>query len=435
MNINITRFLEENKEELISNYLEINSIAKAVRKLCVDSKIEYTESFRAVASKIINGESDLENFTTTETNQYESKAVSTLSALKEDGKIMNIDEYCTYYQIPKDQVKTYKLVTHSSKGAYYNIASRDVASIEQLIEGISLEETLTDLVKKITTPEKSQYKPNANLEKDFFDRLVFTDVHINLDPNGDGNPLYGGIYNREEILRRLDCMVQHTLDNQLSDCLYIDELGDYMDGLNGKTTRASGHILPQLTNDKDAFDLGVEFKVNLIKKLLPFYKKIICNNITNDNHSGDFSYFVNTAVKGLVEALYPEQVEYNIINKFFHHYSVNQHTMILTHGKDTKDMKHGMKPVLDSNAKDKIDQYCKHHGLYTGKFIEFSKGDSHQAIFDESTSSDFNYYSYPAFSPPSAWVQTNFGLSRSGFRFYNIHRNKDRKIVHPYYFN
>lgn len=435
MNINITRFLEENKEELITNYLEINSIAKAVRKLCVDSKIEYTESFRAVASKIINGESDLENFTTTETNQYESKAVSTLSALKEDGKIMNIDEYCTYYQIPKDQVKTYKLVTHSSKGAYYNIASRDVASIEELIEGISLEETLTDLVKKITTPEKSQYKPNAKLEKDFFDRLVFTDVHINLDPNGDGNPLYGGIYNREEILRRLDCMVQHTLDNQLSDCLYIDELGDYMDGLNGKTTRASGHTLPQLTNDKDAFDLGVEFKVNLIKKLLPFYKKIICNNITNDNHSGDFSYFVNTAVKGLVEALYPEQVEYNIINKFFHHYSVNQHTMILTHGKDTKDMKHGMKPILDSSAKDKIDQYCKHHGLYTGKFIEFSKGDSHQAIFDESTSSDFNYYSYPAFSPPSAWVQTNFGLSRSGFRFYNIHRDKDRKIVHPYYFN
>jgi hypothetical protein len=173
----------------------------------------------------------------------------------------------------------------------------------------------------------------------------------------------------------------------------------------------------------------------MIKRLLPFYKKIVCNNITNDNHSGDFSYFVNTAVKNLVEALYPEQVEYNVINKFFHHYSVNQHTMVLTHGKDTKDMKHGMKPILDANAKNKIDQYCKHHGLYNGKFIEFSKGDSHQAIFDESTSQDFNYFSYPAFSPPSAWVQTNFGLSRSGFRFYNIHREKDQKITHPYYFN
>jgi len=156
MNINITRFLEENKEELITNYLEINSIAKAVRKLCIDSKIEYTESFRAVASKIINGESDLENFTSTETTQYEGVAVSTLSALKEDGKIMNIDEYCAYYQIPKDQVKTYKLVTHSSKGAYYNIASRDVKDLfniedfkEDLLKSISKISTLPKTVTRV----------------------------------------------------------------------------------------------------------------------------------------------------------------------------------------------------------------------------------------------------------------------------------------------
>lgn len=433
--MNIRQQLEQHQGELIEIFESINSKTKSVKELCLRKGIEYSESIRVIASKLIDEGKGFVNITTTSTNQYEGKAVSTLSALKEDGKIMSIDEYCAYYQIPKEQVKTYKLVTHSSKGAYYNIASRDVSAIEELIEGISFEETLTDIVKNITTPEKSQYKPNSKLEKDFFDRLVFTDVHINLDPNGDGNPLYGGVYNRKEILRRLDCMVQHTIDNQLSDCLYIDELGDYMDGLNGKTTRASGHTLPQLTNDKDAFDLGVEFKVTLIKNLLPFYKKIICNNITNDNHSGDFSYFVNTAVKGLVEALYPEQVEYNIINKFFHHYSVGNHTIIESHGKDMKEMKHGMKPILDAKAKDKIDQYCKHHGLYDGKYIEFSKGDSHQAIFDESTSSDFNYYSYPAFSPPSAWVQTNFGLSKSGFRFYNIHRDKDRKIVHPYYFN
>lgn len=433
--MNIRQQLEAHQEELIKIYETINSKTKSVKELCLRKGIEYSESIRVIASKLIDEGREFENITTTETTQYEGKAVSTLSALKEDGKIMSIDEYCVYYQIPKEQVKTYKLVTHSSKGAYYNIASRDVSAIEDLIEGVSIEDTLLDIITRISTPEKSLYKVNEKLQKDYFDRLVFTDVHINLDPNGDGNPLYGGIYDKEEILIRMETMVQHTIDNQLSDCLYIDELGDYMDGLNGKTTRASGHTLPQLTNDKDAFDLGVEFKVKMIKRLLPFYKKIVCNNITNDNHSGDFSYFVNTAVKNLVEALYPEQVEYNVINKFFHHYSVNQHTMVLTHGKDTKDMKHGMKPILDANAKNKIDQYCKHHGLYNGKFIEFSKGDSHQAIFDESTSQDFNYFSYPAFSPPSAWVQTNFGLSRSGFRFYNIHREKDQKITHPYYFN
>jgi hypothetical protein len=161
MSFNITKFLESNKEELISNYLEINSIAKAVRKLCIDSSIDYTESFRAVASKIINGEADLENYTTTETSQYEGKAVSTLSALKEDGKIMSIDEYCAYYQIPKEQVKTYKLVTHSSKGAYYNIASRDVKDDfsfdtfkEDLLESIAKISTLPRTITRVPDTNK-----------------------------------------------------------------------------------------------------------------------------------------------------------------------------------------------------------------------------------------------------------------------------------------
>jgi hypothetical protein len=438
--MNISQFLQENKKELVNNYLEISSIAKAVRKLCTDNGIEYTESFRAAASKIINGEPtkadhDIDN--ETETNQYKSdSAVSVLSALKQDGTIMDIEEYCANYNIPFEQVKTYKLVTHTGKGAYYNIASRDVAISDLLGDNISAEDVLKDLITKMDLKAApSFYKKDPVLNADFFDRLVFTDVHINLDPNGDGNPMYGGVYDRAEILRRLDEMVAYVRQEQTSETLYIDELGDFMDGYKQATTRNSGHSLPQITNDKEAFDLGVEFKVRLVKNLLPFYKKITCNNVTNDNHSGDFSYFVNMAAKGILETLYPEQVEFNVINKFFFHYTVGCHTIIGSHGKDSKEMKHGMKPVLDASAKDKIDQYCKHHGLYDGNYIEFSKGDSHQAIFDESTSSDFSYYSYPAFSPPSAWVQTNFGLSRSGFRFFNISKFRNQKITHPYYFN
>jgi len=36
---------------------------------------------------------------------------------------MSISEYCKHYNIPEEQVRTFKLVTHSGKGAYYNIAS------------------------------------------------------------------------------------------------------------------------------------------------------------------------------------------------------------------------------------------------------------------------------------------------------------------------
>ena len=60
-----------------------------------------------------------------DTTQYEASSV--LSALKTDGTIMTIDEYCDYYGIPREQARTYKLVTHTSKGAYYNIASNVVS--------------------------------------------------------------------------------------------------------------------------------------------------------------------------------------------------------------------------------------------------------------------------------------------------------------------
>ena len=47
--------------------------------------------------------------------------------------------------------------------------------------------------------------------------------------------------------------------------------------------------------------------------------------------------------------------------------------------------------------------------------VVFKKGDSHQALFDMCASSDFIYNNYPALSPSSNWIQSNFGLGRRGF--------------------
>ena len=102
--------------------------------------------------------------------------------------------------------------------------------------------------------------------------------------------------------------------------------------------------------------------------------------------------------------------------------------------KDIGEQKFGLKPKLDAIQSEKIDQYCKENKLYNGNFIEFSKGDSHQAIYDDTTSNDFQYYNYPAFSLPSNWVKLNFKNSKSGFRFYNFERDNNIKIAFPYWF-
>ncbi len=113
-------------EKALEYYEQEANISEAVRKHCEELGIEYSEKYRNRLSRYLRknvegADVDLENETATETNQYE--AVSSLSALKSDGTIMNIEEYCAHYNIPVEHVRTYKLVTHTGKGAYYNIAS------------------------------------------------------------------------------------------------------------------------------------------------------------------------------------------------------------------------------------------------------------------------------------------------------------------------
>jgi hypothetical protein len=258
--------------------------------------------------------------------------------------------------------------------------------------------------------------------------VVYTDVHLAMNPNPDGYSLYGGKWDEEEVDLRLAKMVNHTLSKQDSNILYLDELGDFMDGWNGQTTRG-GHDLPQNMDNQKAFDVGFRFKIRLIDALMKNYDKIVCHNVCNDNHAGAFGYVVNSAFKTYIELKYADNVEVINQRKFIDHYTVGKYTFILTHGKDAKDLKFGFKPHLDDKQSNKIKGYIDEHFLYTkDSIIEFSKGDSHQYLFDNSSSDSFNYYNYPALSPSSSWVQTNFKKGLSGFVQFSYYEDDTRAI-------
>lgn len=262
-----------------------------------------------------------------------------------------------------------------------------------------------------------------------FDRLVYTDVHIGMEVNPDGYSLYGGVWNEVEIFNRLRIMIAHTIKFKRSNVLHIDELGDFVDGWDGETTR-KGHKLPQNMDNQGMYDVGVRFKIELIDSLIAHFDKIICHNICEDNHAGSFGYIINSAFKTYIELKYPDKVEVINQRKFIDHYfATPTHCFPLTHGKDSKSLKFGFKPILDKVQENKIDNYIKeYYILQKGVKIEFCKGDSHQYITDNSTSKSFSYNNFPAFSPPSGWVQVNFQNSISGFVHYNYYDNKQRSI-------
>lgn len=74
---------------------------------------------------------DFENETTTETNQYEEQPP--MSAMKRDGTIMSVEEYCEYYGLPKDFARTAKLVAHTGVPRY-NIASRNLEAKDSAVD-------------------------------------------------------------------------------------------------------------------------------------------------------------------------------------------------------------------------------------------------------------------------------------------------------------
>lgn len=365
--------------------------------------------------------------TDTETQGYLENKV--LSAIGKDGTIMNIDDYCEHHKLPRNDIHSYKLITHTGE-PWYNIAFKE--------QVVSKEEFSTDfieeIVKKYLKPVKQKKLKNRG-DANQFTRVVYTDVHIGMCTDKEGSAMYATPWNKDTLLERLDILVESILNHRKGGILVIDELGDYLDGWDGYTARG-GHKLPQNMTNREVFDLGVLFKVSLVDRLYQHFDKIILNNITRDNHSADFGYVVNSAVKMILNERYEEE-EVSVVNygQFINHYQVGKHVFVITHGKDDKHMKFGFKPQLDTKALEKIDQYLKHNRIYSkGEFIEFSKGDSHQMLFDYTTSMDFDYFNFPAFSPASEWVQTNFKKGKSGFVIFNIDYESNTKITIPIFF-
>ena len=382
-------------KELYEKGLNYTDIGK---QICLEQNCPYTDSHRTLISKYMKKQ----KFRETSDNP---------GLIKE----------CEAAGIDFENVKHF---WYKSKKYSINVQG------EQGSKDINFEDIFSEVLSKYEEKPKKKINPLSPT----FDRLVWSDVHVGMDASQNGTSLYELEWNKQILLDRVVEMAQYTLLNKKSDILYIDELGDFLDGWNGETTRG-GHKLPQNMSNQEAFDIGLKAKMLLIDILQPHYDSICCNNICNDNHSGDFSYILNSAFSQIIDHKY-DNVHVTNLKKFISWYTVGEHTIVLSHGKDSQHMKFGFKPQLDSRQIEKIDQFLKHNKIYSeGKYIEFSKGDSHQCLFDMCTSDDFHYFNFPAFSPSSSWVQHNFKKGRSGFVFMTYDYYGPNKIMQPYFFS
>jgi hypothetical protein len=351
---------------------------------------------------------------------HENKFTEVKRTLNKDGEVISKIEKLNQKElidIPTNH-EIIRVSTNVSSGQQW-IITKPISEVDVENE-IDFLNIFKDVIKPI------EVKAKKVKSKALFDRAVLTDVHIGMKVT-DGYSLYDGLWNEIELFKRLDIFVSEIISNQKSNVLLLHELGDFMDGYNAMTTRG-GHELPQNMDNQKAFDVGLTFKITMVDFLVQHYDKIHIVNICNDNHAGSFGYIVNSAFKTYIELKYPDNVVVVNQRKFIDHYFFKNRCFILTHGKDDKSLKFGFKPKLDPVQIEKVKNYIDEYKLHDYE-IEFGKGDSHQLLFDYTSSTAFEYQNFGAFSPPSDWVKTNFKNTKSSFTTMNYY-DKQKTINH-----
>jgi hypothetical protein len=336
-----------------------------------------------------------------------------------EGRIMSMDEYCTFYNLPREDVARYKLVTHTAI-PFYNTEFRE-KTLSPTVDVSEFEQIITQYIK----PEKITTSINGSYE---FQRLVFTDVHIGMDPSGT-RTMFDHKWHIQEQDEAFNSMARDVIANG-GRHLFIDDLGDYMDGWNATTTRG-GHDLPQNMDNRQAFKQGLKLKRFLADVLAPHFESITFHNVCNDNHSSDYGFTVNEAFKQITETQH-SHIKVNNLERFMSHYFIGDRAFVLCHGKDEKEMKFGLRVQTTDKIVNKIEEYVRVNELHKkATHVEFSKGDSHQALLDMGSSDVFNYFNYPALSPSSNYVGVNFKKGRRGYFNFLFDSNTKKTSINP----
>jgi len=346
---------------------------------------------------------------------------------KLESKHAALEQECEVTGLPAERVSHYWWKTKDAS-IFVKCEPNEESDILKQIETIITERLTT----RITIPTISTETCQKAL------KVTISDAHVGLDPNPNGYGIYNYKYNADIFFQNLDSVYNSVMAkyNQFGkfDTLFIDDLGDGLDGWNGLTTRG-GHDLPQNMSNVDAFKTFVMGKLNLIERLIAanVSDNIECRNVSNDNHSGDFARIANETIKMILDRIYGSgQIGFKILNKFVEHFFYGDHCFILTHGKDEKQRVKNLSLDLTPAIVEFFRSYIDYHGI-NSKFIHVDKGDLHQLGYKRCNK--FDYRNYMSFAPPSFHSSHNYNGSYSGYSIQVIDKHSAQVSHEDYFFD
>lgn len=265
-------------------------------------------------------------------------------------------------------------------------------------------------------------------------------VFIYISDDHCGNDLKNSIYNKEYTGKIYEERLMGIADSVINwdrsfEKVFIVNLGDELDGWNGKTTRLD-HDLDGSLSNKEQFDIYTtgrkKFYDAIFDSGLGESYSII--SLNNSNHTGrGLSYIANKALEFHIEGKYPD-VEIINISKFIDVIEWGDHLIGLTHGKDEKLMKSPLPLNLDAKTDLWLFEFYDKLGYSPSDYyVSTVKGDIHKYNFN--TGKSGRYVNVPSIAGGSTWIELNFGDTRAGALVEIIEKHSPNIMSIPIWFN
>lgn len=328
-------------------------------------------------------------------------------------EIKEFSEHLNKLGLKEDEVKSVKFWQTQKGDVRYSIVTKTdsevLPDLEEVIKSINSNITPIPIVL-----------PETNSDKTLV--VFLSDKHIGALTKEES--LYNNNYNastfRERMYLVMDEIAGAYYANGVFKKIVVIDLGDAMDGYNGETTRG-GHKLPQNMSNKEAFEVFIDTHKSFYSSLFhsEFAGDYEVYHVTNSNHGGDFEHFATRCLQEYLKASFKD-FKIEVFDKFITPICIDKHTYLLSHGKDTEDMKSGLPLVLDGKTEQYILNYILHQQIPTNN-LHFVKGDLHQA--STQWGKHFRYRNVPSVYGSSKWIMTNFGYTKPGCSFDLIEGN------------
>ena len=324
-----------------------------------------------------------------------------------------------------------KFTTNPYGGAWIKLKRKEKMFEEEHLD------TLKELLTKELNPVYIR-TPEIINDKALF--IYGSDKHIGALTKEDS--IYTNKYDKDEMRQRIVIQTLNQIQNNIRiygqfDSLFIMDLGDALDGFNGKTTGGlrgtSSHTLPQQLNNREQHDFYVELHKELFDLIMmnQFAKNIYFVATSNSNHGGDFEYGAMKNLETYLNIKYPN-IKTFISFKPFNHFIYGNHCIIFGHGKDDEDMKHGLPLTLTDKVENYFNDYIKINGLQNYN-VSVITGDLHQSA--ETFGKSIRYRKVLSQFGSSKWMHTNFGSGSPGLSTEIFFKNNETILKEDVFFH